>query len=79
MNMGQVRSAVSVNHADRSRWTHGDSQIDDDRRISAKEVIENALNRNEGVAVVREQGEHPGEGKVRHWRDAIVYQADERF
>lgn len=77
--MGQVSFAFLVSQAGRSRWTHSDSQIDDNRRISAKKVIENALHRDERVAVVREQGEHPGEGEVRRWGDAVVSQADARF
>jgi hypothetical protein len=77
--MGQVSFAFLVNQADRSRWTHGDSQINDNRRVSAEEVIENALDRDERIAVVREQGEHPREGEVRRWGDAVRRQAKERF
>jgi hypothetical protein len=77
--MGQVSFAYSVIQTDRSRWAHGDSQIDDNCRVSAKEVIKDALNRDERVTVVREQGEHPGEGKVRRWGDAVRRQANERF
>jgi hypothetical protein len=74
-----VSFVVSVDHADKPRWTHGDSQIYDDSRISAKEVIKDALDRDERVAVMREQGKHPGEGKVRRWGDAVRRQAKERF
>jgi hypothetical protein len=55
----------------RPKMTHSHPEIDHQSRVSSKQVVKDSLYGSKRIAIVREQGEHPGERKVRCRRDSV--------